>query len=889
MAKFIRIAQWNANGLQSHKEEIKLFLIQNFIDILLISETHFTDRNYFNIPRYKLYQTNHPDGTAHGGTAILIKENIEHYELPRYEENHIQATSIKVKGFPHETSISAVYCPPRHNIKREQFVEFFDTLGPTFIAGGDYNSKHTLWGSRLITTKGRELAHVIQENNLSFLSTGTPTYWPTDNNKIPDLLDFFVTKGISSTYTDITASYDLTSDHSPIIATVSTSIKMKKPTPRLHNTKTNWDRYRLIIQSQVNLSIRLQEQADIETETNNYIKLLQFAAKEATPNSTSPTPNTQIPIEIKKLIAKKRKARSTWQRTHTPDDRRKYMQKSNELKSKLNEMRNRSFEKYISNLTRQDNSIWKPIKNAKKPKTTSSPIRKYCTPPGPWAKSDKQKADLFAEHLSQVFTPHDDDKDQEIEEQLNAATYVQQRIKSISLSEIKEEIKMLNPKKSPGLDLITAKMLKELPDEGLRLLMYLFNAIIRLEYWPKALKIAQIIMIPKPGKDVTNITSYRPISLLSTISKLLEKIILKRINTDIDTHDWMPDHQFGFRQSHSTIQQCHRIVDVINKSMENSQYCTAVFLDVSQAFDKVWHPGLLFKIKRNLPKKYFNLLKSYLNQREFLTKVNGETSNRFPILSGVPQGSILGPLLYVLYTSDLPTSEDITTGTFADDTALISTNTDPNTASHNLQEHLSSLETWLKKWKIKVNESKSSHITFTLRKERCPTVTINQETIPQADAVKYLGLHLDSKLNWKEHITKKRKQIDLKVKEIYWLIGRKSKLSIENKLLIYKSIIRPIWTYGVELWGCAAKSHIAIMQRAQSKILRTITDAPWYVSNHTLHTDLNIPYIREVIQDKIHQHHNKLEVHTNPLLETLLQPMHNRRLKRCWPSDLNRH
>jgi hypothetical protein len=100
------------NGLPNHKEEIKLFLKQNFINILLISETHFTTKNYFSIPRYKLYYTNHPDGTAHGSTAILIKETIEHYELLKYREDSIQATSIKVKGFPYEITITAVYCPP---------------------------------------------------------------------------------------------------------------------------------------------------------------------------------------------------------------------------------------------------------------------------------------------------------------------------------------------------------------------------------------------------------------------------------------------------------------------------------------------------------------------------------------------------------------------------------------------------------------------------------------------------------------------------------------------------------------------------------------------------------------------------------------------------------
>ena len=165
--KFLRIAHWNANALQNHKEDIKLFLNQNFIDTILISEEHFTSKNYFSIPRYKLYYINHPDGTGHGGTAILIKKTIENYELLKYEEKTIQATLIKVKGFPHEITITAVYCPPPHNLKKEHFETFFQTLGPKFIDGGDCNSRDTLWGSCLTTTKSRELSKAIQEKNYS--------------------------------------------------------------------------------------------------------------------------------------------------------------------------------------------------------------------------------------------------------------------------------------------------------------------------------------------------------------------------------------------------------------------------------------------------------------------------------------------------------------------------------------------------------------------------------------------------------------------------------------------------------------------------------------------------------------------------------------------------
>jgi hypothetical protein len=191
-------------------------------------------------------------------------------------------------------------------------------------------------------------------------------------------------------------------------------------------------------------------------------------------------------------------------------------------------------------------------------------------------------------------------------------------------------------------------------------------------------------------------------------------------------------------------------------SSGNHQFCIAAFLDFSQAFDKVWHPGILFKIKQILPIKYYNLLKSYLQERHYVTKYNNETSRSFQIHSGVPHGSNLVPLLYILYTSDLPTSRDTDMGTFAYDTAIFSTHADPTTASRNLQEHFLTIENWLQKWKIKVNETNSSHITFTLRKDNCPAIRINQTVLPQVESVKYLGLHFDRKLNWKVHIKQKK-------------------------------------------------------------------------------------------------------------------------------------
>lgn len=193
-------------------------------------------------------------------------------------------------------------------------------------------------------------------------------------------------------------------------------------------------------------------------------------------------------------------------------------------------------------------------------------------------------------------------------------------------------------------------------------------------------------MIPKLGKPPNDIKSYRPISLLPLISKLFEIIIQTRIQVYVERFKVIPNHQFGFRKSHATIDQIHRITDVIEKAFEKKEICSAVFLDVAQAFDKVWHEGLIFKLNRFLPRSYVQLLSSYLSDRVFRVRVENEYSSLKDIKAGVPQGSILGPILYLIYTSDLPVMENVKVATFADDTSLMATGRNIEESTSKLQE-----------------------------------------------------------------------------------------------------------------------------------------------------------------------------------------------------------
>jgi hypothetical protein len=212
--------------------------------------------------------------------------------------NHTSYIHTSARTSTRDNRRGSLLPTPTH-FKKGALRNIFKTLGSKFIAGGDYNSKHIQWGSRLTTAKDRELSKVLQEQNHSFLSTGSPTCWPTDANKIPDLLDFFITNGISTTYVEIQASYDLTSDHTPIIATLSTNVTVRQPPPQLHTTQTNWETYRNLVRDKVNLAIKLKDSEEVERAIDPFISVAVTQLKKPLQPGTPNAQPTTYPVKLR--------------------------------------------------------------------------------------------------------------------------------------------------------------------------------------------------------------------------------------------------------------------------------------------------------------------------------------------------------------------------------------------------------------------------------------------------------------------------------------------------------------------------------------------------------------------------------------------------------------
>lgn len=218
----------------------------------------------------------------------------------------------------------------------------------------------------------------------------------------------------------------------------------------------------------------------------------------------------------------------------------------------------------------------------------------------------------------------------------------------------------------------------------------------------------------------------------------------------------LPNTQFGFRHNHSTIHQIHRLVDKISFSLEEKLICTGVFLVVKQAFDRVWYQGLLYKLKHFPLYTCIYLLNHILAIHHFSVRSGTILSNISKIETGVPQGAVIAPLLFNIYTADQSTTQNTIVADFADNKALLACHSDPDIAASFMQTHLDLLASWYTEWGLKLNQTKSLHSYFTLRLRECPQLFLNNQPLPYSQNVKYLGLTLDRRLTWAPHIRSKR-------------------------------------------------------------------------------------------------------------------------------------
>ena len=330
-------------------------------------------------------------------------------------------------------------------------------------------------------------------------------------------------------------------------------------------------------------------------------------------------------------------------------------------------------------------------------------------------------------------------------------------------------------------------------------LKIIFSNILSTGVYPNFWKLANVTPIHKKN-DKQLINNYRPISLLPICSKIFEKIIFNHLYRFLTINNLITKKQSGFRPGDSTTNQLLDLIDSIHQSFDTcpTREVRAIFMDISKAFDKVWHEGLIFKLKQNgVSSSLLKLLEDYLSNRKQRVVLNGSTADYDDIKSGVPQGSVLGPLLFLVYINDLEENIKSQIRFFADDTMLFSIVKDPVITANELNQDLETIRQWAQQWKLEFNPDPSKQATELLfscknRPPVHPPLFFNGNVVTKVDEHKHLGLVLDSKLSFKSHVNEKI----IKTKKTIGMIKHLSKyLPIKTLILMYKSLVRPHFDY----------------------------------------------------------------------------------------------
>lgn len=853
----LKLLQWNAQGVttQSTITQLEHLIVSHNIDVIFLQETFLNTKHKFSLKNYQTYRNDRTNQHG-GGVAIAIKSTVKHQLIPHYNTTTIENISIEIKINGTPTVLTSAYSP-RY---APNFITDINKMTPTnkkYILFGDLNARHTSWGCTTNNKAGKALFIHQNASNFVIHNTESPTHFP-HSGATPSNIDFLVTNATFHFNTPYTLNGSLPSDHCPVVCTIGTDTVDTNNTASFNFSQADWTKYKEHF-SRCNIQVsELNTTGDIDRALTNFIDCLNEAKRQAIPLHNTHKNRNIVSYTTSLLIRQRNVIQRQWQRCPQNQHRLALKTQLNSLnkqiKHTIHTERNESWNRTLRNVPKGSKQLWKITSKLK----GTTPKSSHFIVAGKQITTDAEKAELLANEFSKNHTltinyAHgNDNKVRESNHRLDRQQMDPNSFNNITYEELCTIVKRLKNNKSPGIDGISNKLIKKLPNTAIQQLVNIFNACFQQSYFPTSFKEAKVIPIPKSGKNHTLPSNYRPISLLSSIGKLLEKIIQIRINAFTMENELHLPEQFGFRSGHSTTHQLKRITKHIVTNKLQKKSTGLVLLDIERAFDSIWHDGLIHKLmKMNFPVHLIKMIKCFVNDRSFRVHMTNNLSSKQCIPAGLVQGSPLSPILYALYISDMKKPRLCDLAFFADDTGLFTSAKQSNAVMRKLQKGLTQIQQYFTKWRIKLNNEKTQAILFKFNcsSKRNTTVKLsleNAEIIPSKE-VKYLGLTLDDKLLYSKHIDNTITKANKCFRALYPLLANKSQLNINNKLLLYKCAIQPILMYAGAVWVSAANCHINKIQIFQNKCLKCILNQPRWFPTSRLHEQTQTKMVKQFI------------------------------------------
>jgi hypothetical protein len=816
-------------------------LLQDKTPSILILTEHGLCQNKLeatNINGFSLIAHFSREAQKLGGVAIYSKvelvNSVQAIDISSYcQESTFEAAMVKVRTGKIDLQILGVYRTPGDNVKPAleilsdilelQEAHFRGTLiiGDINIDRLKPNHKNTLLEEELSThniTRYPLPATRITQNTAS--SIDCVCY----NTPEEVINAYTIHTGLSDHYAQLC---ELNIIHEPLNPQISKRRIINNQS--LQSLKSflseqNWE--------------RILTAPDAEGAFNNFKHILQLALDTTCPLRKIKNINKKKQLkfhdnEARALKSVYLEALYKYEATGNVDDKRDMVNKKRSYDLKLRTLRQISTSELIEQSDNKPKVLWEVINNERKAKVQNASEMKLKV--GDTTISDPA---VITELLNKFFSEIADttlSQNKSSSEDNRAPIYPSGTVCPANLIltpttcvEVENIINSLKPKSSAGIDEFSSKMVKHCKKELTVPLVSIINKSFECGQFPSALKISKVYPKHKKG-PVKDLHNYRPISLVSTFSKIIEKIVLSRLMQHMTQHSLLTDKQHGFLKNKSTTTALIDLFEFIVDQIDNEQYITAVFLDYSKAFDCLGHELLCNKLEdlgvRGLANKWF---KSYLKDRSQIVELQHLQSNQVStyqsspkqMTRGVPQGSVLGPILFILVTNDFPSlmqSQNTNTVMYADDTTLLINNNTANEQSHHIKTAMNTAIQYSKMNDLAINPTKTTQIHFSTKKDQVPSVS----GITEANQTKFLGIVLDSKLTWTEHIDHLCKKISTGiyvVRRIKWIAG------LAAAKTAYFALVESHIRYGLLVWGGTSIHNLNRILLLQKKAVRTLAN-----------------------------------------------------------------
>ena len=780
-----------------------------------------------------------------GGVFILVHKTIISEEKPEHVTScEIEWVKVKLRNL-RDLYIGAFYMPKRKLSDIEQLKISLDNITKQdqnqrdIILVGDFNCPMINWETNTANSSGEDqkvhqsLINVTTEAHLTQVQL-TPTRGPN----ILDLV-FVSNPSLVKSSTSIPG----VSDHDIVITDLDTKPYANPPKPRkcLKFSKANWEKMRSELNSTAQEIKVLQDNgADANTLWLKFKTQLQKSIDTNIP-SFMLKKNNSLPWlspHLKKMLRKKQRMFKKARSTRNWSGYREYQ------KYCRRELRKAEWQyingKILQGLEQKDNKpFWRYIKAKKQDNTGVAPLKDK----GKLHSDSQAKADILLNQFKSVFTEPLPPTNLDLPAPANNISQI-----TISTEGVIKLLKNLHSHKAPGPDNLPNLVLKTLADQIGPSLAIIYQVSLNSGKLPQDWLSANVSCAFKKG-DRHLASNYRPISLTSVPCKILEHIVCRHILCHLETNNILTDLNHGFRSGYSTETQLLITTQDLLSAYDNNKQVDMAILDFSKAFDTVPHDRLLAKLSSyGICGSLHNWLCCFLTERSMQVVVEGISSKPTTVDSGVPQGTVLGPLLFLCHINDLPAAVSSQVRLFADD-CLIYREVNEFKDHYTLQRDLKNLEDWAEKWGMRFNATKCYIMTISKKPSSSFMYQLNNTILQNVSTNPYLGILFSSDMKWNTHIN----NITKKASSTLGFIKRNlRRCPTSCKKTAYLALVRPLLEYGAIIWDPYQKQEIDQMERIQRKAVRFISrdfrsNTPGFVTG--LLKKHNLPTLQERRQD----------------------------------------